>query len=82
MKASTANHSCPLWQNLYEAAILELDARKLPQRIAMAQHAILGRIEDLKSRPDYEREPLMKHLVETLRLLRTLGRIAGIEGNS
>lgn len=82
MEASTANHSCPLWQDLYEAAILELDRCKIPERIALAQHAILARIEDLKSHPDYQNEPLMRHLVEALRLLRNLDKIVGIEENS
>lgn len=68
-----------MWQDHYEAAILELDAHKVPERISLAQHAILGCIEDLKSRPDCEREPLMKRLVGALRLFRNLGRIAGKE---
>ncbi len=34
------------WKPLYEAALLETDTTKLPQRIAAARNAILDRIEE------------------------------------
>lgn len=35
------------WQELYEKAILELDNRKMSERIAQARHAIHERIEEV-----------------------------------
>lgn len=37
------------WKKLYQAALLELDAYLLPQRIAEAQKAIRERIVELRS---------------------------------
>jgi hypothetical protein len=34
------------WKPLYEAALLETDTRKLPERITMARSAIFDRIEE------------------------------------
>ena len=35
------------WRELYRSAILELDASKLPQRIAEAENALVGRAKEL-----------------------------------
>ena len=43
---STALSDSSAWKQLYEAAILELDNRKLPKRIAEARTAIHIRAED------------------------------------
>jgi hypothetical protein len=47
MEANTGSRASPHWRVLYEAAVLEIDAEKLPQRIAQAQSAIMDRVEDL-----------------------------------
>jgi hypothetical protein len=39
------------WKELYELAIVELDAAKLRQRIAIAQEAILDRVEETLTMP-------------------------------
>jgi len=53
----------PHWLTLYEAAVLELDLNKLPQRIKEAQHAIVDRMEVLgKSGGTSELEVLMNAL--------------------
>lgn len=39
------------WKHLYEAALLETDAGKLPQRITAARSAILDRIEESLTHP-------------------------------
>jgi hypothetical protein len=35
------------WQRLYESAVLELDERRLPERVAVARRAILDRVEEI-----------------------------------
>lgn len=37
----------PHWIHAFQAAILELDPARLPQKVTEAQHAILDRIEEL-----------------------------------
>jgi len=39
------------WKDLYEAALLETDAGKLPDRITTAKSAILDRIEESFTHP-------------------------------
>jgi hypothetical protein len=39
------------WKPLYEAALLETDSSKLPQRITLARTAILDRIEESLAHP-------------------------------
>jgi hypothetical protein len=45
----TARPSDPHWRELYEAAILEIDLKKLPHRIEVAKKAIQDRITELAS---------------------------------
>ena len=47
MEADTGNWASANWRPLYEAAILELDHRKMVERIAEAERAIMDRMEDL-----------------------------------
>lgn len=48
MEANAVQHAPSNWRALFEAAVLELDASKLPARNAEAQRAITDRMEDLK----------------------------------
>jgi hypothetical protein len=48
--ANTGNRAYPHWHNLYEAALLESDLDKLPQRITEAQDAVMDRIIVLDGR--------------------------------
>ena len=50
--ANTRSRASPQWRTLYEAAFLELDRNKLPQRITDAQQAIMDRMEDLNRSED------------------------------
>jgi hypothetical protein len=51
------------WRNLYEAAVLEIDALKLPDRIEEAKKAIQARLVELTpSDQNSEWEPLMDAL--------------------
>ncbi len=47
MEANAAGASSR-WRVLYEAAVLELDSKKLAALIAEAERAIMDRMEDLK----------------------------------
>ncbi len=79
-----------VWQELYQAAMVELDRPTLQTRIEAAQVAILGRIQELKAgavHPDNLAEE--QELADALRGLRTLLRIefrspseAGVEAGS
>jgi len=57
------------WQEIYQAALLELDNGKMVQRISEARHAILDRAEEiLTSSPSDERGALNDAL-QALRVL-------------
>jgi len=57
------------WQEIYRAALLELDNGKMVQRISEARHAILDRAEEiLTSSPSDERGALNDAL-QALRVL-------------
>jgi len=65
----------PQWRQLYQAAILEMDAGLLWQRIITAERAIGDRIDELDSNPDRafgERDALANARV----MLRCLRRLA------
>jgi hypothetical protein len=57
------------WKQLYEAAILELDSMKLPERIAVARRAILDRAEQVLTRPPDGERHALNNALSTLRLL-------------
>ena len=42
----------PAWQNEYQAAIVELDRKKLPEQVAAAEAAIFKRLQDLSHGSD------------------------------
>lgn len=48
-KASPADHSNSGrgWHSLYQAALFERDRAKIPQRIDLAEQAILARVKEL-----------------------------------
>jgi hypothetical protein len=58
------------WKPLYEAALLEKDATKLPERISAARNAILDRIEESLWNPS----PAEHHVMDNA--LRNLHRLA------
>lgn len=43
--------SAPHWRQLYQAALFETDRDKLPERIAVAQAAIIARARELFATP-------------------------------
>ena len=73
MEANTGKGAPPHWRVLYQAAVLEIDINKLPQRIAEAQSAIMDQIEDLNHSCDGSES---QALTDALNVLRDLRRIA------
>jgi hypothetical protein len=68
---SSQSSNCD-WRPLYEAALLEADVAKLPERITVARSAILDRIEEtfVHSLPGEQRA-----MDEALRNLRRLAQL-------
>jgi hypothetical protein len=67
------------WRTLYEAAVLELDQRKLPQRIEAAQHAIMQCLQRLDG---FTAPPESESLKNALQVLHDLREIAAKDGSS
>ena len=66
------------WRPLYEAALLETNPSKLPERIIAARNAIFDRIEESITHPLAGEQAAMDC---ALRALRRLAEVAG-EGRS
>jgi hypothetical protein len=58
------------WKELYELAIVELDAAKLPQRIAIAHEAILDRVEETLTMPLGSEHQQLDEALRNLQALR------------
>src|SRR2546430_1362458 len=71
--AMQSAHSGADWKPLFEAALLETDAIKLPERITTARSAILDRIEESLTNPVASEQSAMDN---ALRSLRRLAQIA------
>ena len=70
MEANTGNRASPHWRDLFEAAILEIDVQRLPQRIDQAQNAIMDRVEDLNHSCDSSESHALMDALNVLRDLR------------
>ncbi len=64
------------WRNLYEAAVLELDRRRLSIRIEEALQAISQRLSSIDGTNQAEKEPLCNALL----VLQDLRKIDAEEG--
>jgi len=60
---------CSDWKLLYEAALLETDGSKLPERITVARAAILDRIEESLRSPLPSEHRAMDDALRNLRRL-------------
>ena len=61
------NHS---WQEVYKSAALEVDGRKMPERISAARAAIAGRLRELEGDSDHQAERAeIEHALRALKLL-------------
>ncbi len=63
--------TAPLWQVLYEDAILEFDNARLPKRILQARSAIRDRAQEILTDPS-ERQ-LLDSALQTLQMLEEIG---------
>ena len=62
----------PLWRQLCQAAVLELDPEKLLNRIAQARTAVLGEIEGGSSKAADPEQLALCNALEMLTRLRTI----------
>ena len=61
----------PEWQAQYEAALLEVDRKKLSDRVTDAENAIFGRLQSLAGNSDHHAErQAVKVALNGLRLLK------------
>ena len=60
------------WEEVYKFAALEVDARKMPERVSAARDAIKGRLQEMDGDSDHhaERERL-EHALNALKVLTT-----------
>jgi surfactin synthase thioesterase subunit len=64
------NLDYPIWQQRYEAALVELDPLKIPGRLRAAQEAILTRQQELSGNSDGEIERMaINNAIRALRVL-------------
>ena len=64
-------HRPTLWRQLLQDALSELDAEKLPEKIALAEAAICRRIPDVRAKPWAESEQqVLEHALSTLSILK------------
>lgn len=64
----------PAWQNEYQAALLELDPKKLLERIHEAEMAIFNRLQELAQTDNPDSEAERQAIRNALGALRTLKR--------
>lgn len=67
---SSSTPTFPEWQSELEAAVREVDAQKLPQRLEAAEAAIFQRQQALLNGPDKQAEQqAIEDAVRTLRVI-------------
>jgi len=62
----------PEWQNEYQAALVELDRKKLPQAVAASETAIFNRLQVISQSSDHQAE--RQAIEDALTALRFLKR--------
>jgi len=62
----------PDWQNDYAAALVELDCKKLPERVGAAETAIFNRLQTISQSSDHRAEH--QAIEDSLAALRVLKR--------
>jgi hypothetical protein len=61
----------PDWQNEYAAALVELDLKKLPERVAAAETAIFNRLQVIAQSSDHQVErQVIEDALTALRVLK------------
>ena len=60
------------WEEAYKFAALEVDGRKMPERISAAHDAIRGRLQELDGDSDHHEERArLQHALNALKILTT-----------
>jgi hypothetical protein len=62
----------PEWQNEHQAALVELDREKLPERVAASETAIFNRLQAISESSDHQAE--RQAIEDALTALRVLKR--------
>ena len=62
----------PEWQREYQSALLELDRKKLPERVAVAETAVFKRLQAMAQSSDHQAE--RQAIEDALASLRVLKR--------
>lgn len=61
----------PHWQEKYQAALIEVDSKRLPGRIEAAEKAIFDRLQELSQSSDHHTERrVMGDALQSLRFLK------------
>ena len=64
-------HNYPQWQNEYQAALVELDREKLPERVAAAETSIYKRLQQMAQNSDHHTErQVIEDALAALRVLK------------
>jgi hypothetical protein len=61
----------PEWRQLCRASLFEINPVKLLERITLARHAVLGRIEDGYSKPKNDEQAALREALTALDTLRS-----------
>ena len=60
------------WEEFYKFAVLEVDGRKMPERISAARDAIRGRLQEMDGDSDHHEErDRLQHALNALKVLTT-----------
>ena len=60
------------WEEVYKFAALEVDGRKMPERVSAARDAIRGRLQEMEGDSDHHEERgRLKHALNALKALTT-----------
>ena len=70
--SNTNDPNHPEWRQLCQAALFETDPVKLLERITLARHAVLDRIEDGYSKPKNGEQAALRDALATLDSLRKI----------
>jgi hypothetical protein len=60
------------WEEVYKFVVLEVDGRKMPERISAARDAITGRLQEMDGDSDHHKErDRLEHALNALKVLTT-----------
>ena len=60
------------WEGAYRLAVVEVDGRKMPERISAAREAIAGRLREMEGDSDHREErDRLEHALNALKVLTT-----------